>query len=142
MTTVMSRPQREAFLAQVHVAVLAIGVEGRGPLTTPVWYWYEPGGDLWFETQPTSRKGRLLQVGTRISLCVQDESPPFAYVSVEGPIIEIAEDDRELHEIPMAIRYLGEEAGRDYIANLPESEWLRYVMRPERWLTMNGGGAG
>ena len=136
--TAMKKVQREAFLSGVHVAVVAIPREGLGPLTTPVWYWYEPGGNLWFETQPDSRKGSLLQPGTRISLCVQDENPPYAYVSVEGPVIEVAEDDRELHELPMAIRYLGEQGGRDYIDSLPPSEWKRYVVRPERWMSMDG----
>lgn len=138
MTIRMTKSQRESFLAGVHVAVVGISEEGRGPLTVPVWYWYEPGGDLWFETQPDSRKGKLLHAGKRISLCVQDENPPYAYVSVEGPIIAIAEDDRQLHEIPMAIRYLGEQDGHKYIASLPPSEWKRYVMRPERWLTLDG----
>lgn len=137
----MSRSEREAFLADVHVAVIAIPAPGRGPLTVPVWYWYEPGGELWFETQPDSRKGSLLSIGTRISLCVQDENPPYAYVSVEGPVIEIAEDDRELHEIPMAVRYLGERGGRQYIDAQPASEWKRYIMRPERWLSLNGAAA-
>jgi uncharacterized protein len=139
--TRMNQSEREAFLADVHVAVVAIPREEMGPLATPVWYWYEPGGDLWFETQPDSRKGRLLAVGTRISLCVQDENPPYSYVSIEGPIVDIAEDDRDLHEIPMAIRYLGEEAGPNYISGLPPSEWKRYIMRPEKWMTMDGSKA-
>ena len=141
MTTRMSTEEREAFLAKPHVGVIAIAEDGRGPLTVPVWYWYEPGGDLWFETEPDSRKGRLLSVGTRISLCAQDEDPPFAYVSVEGPIVDIADDDRELHEIPMATRYLGDPGGREYIESLQSTEWKRYIMRPERWLTMDGGKA-
>lgn len=134
----MTKAEREAFLAQVRVAVVGISDHDRGPLTVPVWYWYEPGGDIWFETQPSSRKGNLLHIGKRISLCVQDEKPPYAYVSVEGPIVEIAVDDRELHEIPIAMRYMGEDAGRAYIESLPPSEWKRYIMRPERWLTLDG----
>lgn len=118
--------------------MVAIAEEGRGPLAVPVWYWHEGDGTFWFETQPDSRKGKLLRIGSRISLCVQSEEPPFSYVSVEGPIIDIAEDDRELHEIPMAVRYLGEEQGRAYIASLPPSQWKRYILRPERWLTMDG----
>jgi nitroimidazol reductase NimA-like FMN-containing flavoprotein (pyridoxamine 5'-phosphate oxidase superfamily) len=138
MTVHMSKAEREEFLAGVHVAIVGIPDGERGPLTAPVWYWYEPGGNLWFETQPDSRKGKLLQVGKRISLCVQDEKPPYAYVSVEGPLIEIADDDRELHETPMAIRYLGEQGGIEYIASLPPSEWKRYILKPERWLTVDG----
>ncbi len=138
MSTKMTKDERETFLAGVHVAVIGISDEGRGPLTVPVWYWYEPGGDIWFETQPDSRKGKLLHSGKRISFCAQDEKPPYAYLSVEGPIIEIATNDRELHEITMAIRYLGEQAGREYIASLAPAEWKRYIMRPERWLTFDG----
>ncbi len=138
MTTRMNKEEREAFLAQPHIGVVAIPEDGRGPLTVPVWYWYEPGGDLWFETEPVSRKGRLLEVGTRISLCAQNEDPPFAYVSVEGPIVEIADDDRELYEIPMATRYLGDPGGREFVENLPPAEWKRYIMRPARWLSMDG----
>jgi nitroimidazol reductase NimA-like FMN-containing flavoprotein (pyridoxamine 5'-phosphate oxidase superfamily) len=41
----MSAGEREAFLAEVHVGVLAVeGGPGRGPLVTPVWYSYRPGG--------------------------------------------------------------------------------------------------
>ncbi len=138
MTVTMTKDERETFLAGVHVAIVGISDEGRGPVTTPVWYWYEPGGDAWFETEPDSIKGKLLHAGKRISLCVQDENPPYAYVSVEGPITEIATDNRELHEIPMAIRYLGEQAGRVYIASLAPAVWKRYIMRPERWRTFDG----
>ena len=138
MTVTMSKEERETFLAGVHVAIVAISDENRGPTTAPIWYWYEPGGDVWFETEPSSAKGKLLHLGKRISLCVQDERPPYAYVSIEGPIIEIATDDRELHEIPMAVRYLGEQAGREYIASLSPAVWKRYIMRPERWRTYNG----
>jgi nitroimidazol reductase NimA-like FMN-containing flavoprotein (pyridoxamine 5'-phosphate oxidase superfamily) len=142
MMFTMTAAEREAFLAQPLVAVVAIPEEGRGPLTAPVWYWYEPGGDLWFETEPDSRKGRLLYIGKRISLCMQDPNPPYAYVTVEGPIIDIAEDDRDLHEIPMAIRYLGEKGGREFIANSPPSEWKRYIVRPERWMSYDGSKEG
>jgi nitroimidazol reductase NimA-like FMN-containing flavoprotein (pyridoxamine 5'-phosphate oxidase superfamily) len=34
----MSAEQREAFLSEVHVAVLAVDEPGRGPLALPIWY--------------------------------------------------------------------------------------------------------
>ena len=115
MTVHLTKHEREQFLAGVHVGVVGIS---------------EPGGNLWFEIRPDSRKGRLLEVGSRISLCAQDERPPYAYVSVEGPVIEIAEDNRELHEISMEIRYLGEQGERDYIDNFSIGGlWKRYIMR-------------
>jgi hypothetical protein len=39
MTVTMTKDERETFLASVHVAIVGIPDENRGPLTTPVWYW-------------------------------------------------------------------------------------------------------
>jgi nitroimidazol reductase NimA-like FMN-containing flavoprotein (pyridoxamine 5'-phosphate oxidase superfamily) len=66
----MTKQEREAFLADVHVGIVSIPQAGRGPLTVPVWYRYEPGGEVQFATGQDSRKGRLLTPGGRISLCV------------------------------------------------------------------------
>ena len=38
----MTRDERETFLADVHVGVLALDEPSHGPLTVPVWYDYEP----------------------------------------------------------------------------------------------------
>jgi nitroimidazol reductase NimA-like FMN-containing flavoprotein (pyridoxamine 5'-phosphate oxidase superfamily) len=46
MSVAMTPKEREAFLAAVRVGVLAVAEEGRGPLTVPVWYSYEPGGEI------------------------------------------------------------------------------------------------
>ena len=44
MSLAMSKAQRETFLAGVHVAVISIPENSRGPLTVPIWYSYEPAG--------------------------------------------------------------------------------------------------
>ena len=38
MSLVMSPAEREAFLAETHVAIVSIAEAGRGPLAIPVWY--------------------------------------------------------------------------------------------------------
>ncbi len=38
----------------------------------------------------------------------------------------------------MATRYRGDPGGRECVENLPPAEWKRYIMRPERWLSMDG----
>src|SRR5262249_62319542 len=86
MAVTMTKMEREAFLAGVHVGMISIAKEGRGPLTVPIWYAYAPGGELRLITGRHSWKGRLLTQAGRCSLCVQTESPPYRYVSVEGPI--------------------------------------------------------
>jgi len=46
MSLAMTKQEREAFLADVHVGVISIPEPGRGPLTVPVWYAYDRGGEL------------------------------------------------------------------------------------------------
>jgi nitroimidazol reductase NimA-like FMN-containing flavoprotein (pyridoxamine 5'-phosphate oxidase superfamily) len=46
----MTHAERDAFLAGVHVGVLSIPEPGRGPLAAPIWYGYEPGGEIWLVT--------------------------------------------------------------------------------------------
>ncbi|MCH8083334.1 MAG: pyridoxamine 5'-phosphate oxidase family protein [Myxococcales bacterium] len=139
MSTTMTSEEREAFLAGVHVGVLSLNQEGHGPLTVPVWYAYKPGGEVQFVTERASRKGKLLEEGRRISLCVQNEAPPYKYVSVEGPIIQIEPSDAERHERALAHRYLGLEAGDRYMDSAAddrdEAAMILIHLRPERWLT-------
>ena len=80
MALTMTRREREAFLAGVHVGIISIAEEGRGPLTVPIWYAYTPGGELRLITGRHSRKGRLLAQAGRFSLCAQTEAPPYRYV--------------------------------------------------------------
>lgn len=37
MTLLMTREEREMFLADLHVALVSIPEEARGPLTVPIW---------------------------------------------------------------------------------------------------------
>lgn len=139
MSHTMTNTERERFLADVHVGIISIAEEGRGPLTVPIWYGYTPGGDLYVWMEQASRKGRLLQRPGRFSLCVQTEQPPYQYVSVEGPITSIEPSDLERDARTLAHRYLGINAGDAYIAEIVNAvtngEYIVVRMRPERWLT-------
>ena len=141
MSLAMTRPERESFLAGVHVGVISLSQEGRGPLTVPIWYGYQPGGELWFVTERDSRKGKLLSSGTRLSLCAQTESLPYKYVSVEGPITSIDPADVERDTRPLAHRYLGTELGDQYIEQTQSgdasAESVVVRMRAERWLSVD-----
>lgn len=135
MSLQMTRAEREAFLADVHVGIVCVAEEGRGPLAVPIWYAYEPGGDVFFGTGATSRKAQLLRAAGRASLVVQTETPPYKYVSVEGPVT--------LHSgptpaPPMPIRYLGEQQGRRYIdQQVQGGGGATFRLTPERWLTVD-----
>ena len=139
MSLAMTRAEREAFLAGVHVGVISVAEPGRGPLAVPIWYAYEPGGELWVVTDRDSRKGRLLAQARRFSLLAQTETAPYQYVSVEGPVVAIEPADLERHLRPMARRYLGREMGDRYVeATAGDREGSAVVrMRPERWLSVD-----
>ena len=59
----MSQAEREAFLAAVHVGVLAVESVDGPPVATPVWYLYEAGGDVLISTDTSTRKYTLDAVG-------------------------------------------------------------------------------
>jgi nitroimidazol reductase NimA-like FMN-containing flavoprotein (pyridoxamine 5'-phosphate oxidase superfamily) len=141
MSLKMSKSEREAFLADVHIGVISVTEEGRAPLTVPIWYSYVPGGDVCIITDRGSRKGRLLERARRFTLCVQSEALPYKYVTVEGPITGIEKSDVERDGRPMAHRYLGRELGDQYTeatrADRATAESVVIRMRPEHWLTVD-----
>jgi nitroimidazol reductase NimA-like FMN-containing flavoprotein (pyridoxamine 5'-phosphate oxidase superfamily) len=137
MSISMTRSEREAFLAEVHVGVLSVQQDRRGPLTVPVWYTYEPGGTVTVITGAESRKGALITANGRFSLCAQDEAPPYKYVSVEGPVVEREQPVAPAERRAIARRYLGEEFGDLYFEST-EADAVHSVafrMSPESWFT-------
>lgn len=138
MPLAMKRAEREVFLAETRVAVVSIPESGRGPLTVPVWHIYEPGGVVRFVTGGASRKARLVRAAGRMSLCVQEESPPYRYVSVEGPV-DIGRPDFERDIRSTALRYLGAQMGEIYLqATSGDREGAVLIsLRPERWLSVD-----
>lgn len=135
----MSRAEREEFLAGVHVGVLSVATgDGSGPLTIPVWYTYQPGGTVNVSTDRNSRKARAIAAAGRLSLCAQDERPPYKYVTVEGPAV--IEESNAPERLELARRYLGPEGGDAFIAANPGSAGDVLVrMTPERWLSVDYG---
>jgi hypothetical protein len=138
--TTMSKEEREAFLAKPWVAVISIPEAGRGPLTVPVWYLYEPGQDVRIWTGRRTHKAKLLESASRISLCVQDPTSPYRYVSVEGPV-SIAPVDFERDVRPMTYRYFGREMGDQYLESIGGRAGVAtdilISIHPERWLTVD-----
>jgi PPOX class probable F420-dependent enzyme len=132
----MTKDEREQFLADLHVGVLGIERTDGPPLVVPVWYMYEPGGELWFVIDSHSVKGRLLEKSMRFSLCVQSESLPYKYVSVEGAAT-IAPADKELDTRPLAHRYLGPKAGDSYVERDDDSDSIRVSTVPDRWFSVD-----
>jgi nitroimidazol reductase NimA-like FMN-containing flavoprotein (pyridoxamine 5'-phosphate oxidase superfamily) len=133
----MTVAEREAFLADLHVGVLSIARDGKGPLALPIWYQYEPGGAVVLSMDGASVKARLLGARGRATLTVQDETPPYKYVMVEGPVA-IGSHDHD--SLGLATRYLGAQMGAWYAEHNPPGEGSVTVrLTPEQWLTIDYG---
>lgn len=130
----MSPSEREAFLADLHVGVLAVERPDGPPLTAPIWYRYQ-GGVVEATIGGDSLKARALRPAGRASLCVQQEEYPYAYVTVEGPValVEATHEQR----LAIASRYLGAEIGAAYVADTGERGHTAMVLTPETWLTVD-----
>jgi len=134
----MSRAECEEFLAGLHVGVLSVAEPGRGPCTVPIWYSYAPGGPIRMTVGAESHKVKLLRPAGRASLCVQTETLPYRYVSVEGPIelieTDVREDQREIAE-----RYLGKKLAERYL--VAEADGLGtevlLTLAPKRWWSVD-----
>ncbi|MDT9697004.1 pyridoxamine 5'-phosphate oxidase family protein [Streptomyces sp. P17] len=137
----LTREQREQFLAEPHVAALAVHAgEGRGPLTVPIWYQVEDDGNMWIMTGLDSRKNQLISAAGRYTLMVDRLEPTIRYVSVEGPVVEtVPATIDDLREI--AARYLPADKVDGYVdfAWKNHGEQVVVRMRPERWVSSDLG---
>lgn len=142
MSLAMTAQEREAFLAGTHVGVLAVNRDGLAPLALPIWYGYQPGGEVAIWTSRNSVKGRLIQEAGRFSLCAQVDKPPYKYVTAEGPVVAVDEALDVEQIIPIAARYLPAEEAKSFVTDTltPDSVLIR--MRPEKWLSTDHGKAG
>jgi PPOX class probable F420-dependent enzyme len=138
----MNAAAREQFLAELHVGVLGVERADGPPLVVPIWYGYTPGGDVEICMSAASLKGRLLKSAGRATLCAQQEALPYKYVSVEGEVtIEALGADAATAVEALAIRYLGEDAGKAYAAQGISNDEIRVSIKPDRWFSVDYGQA-
>jgi PPOX class probable F420-dependent enzyme len=105
----MTEQEMELFLREPNLARLATIDPDGTPHLAPIWYLHH-GGDLLMITNPTSRKVRNIRRDPRVTVCVDRAMPPYAGVVVRG-IADLEIVTRQDFAVPMAIRYLGRDAG-------------------------------
>lgn len=98
---------RALLVARPRTAKLATTRADGRPHVAPVWFDLD-GDDLLFTTWHTTVKAANLRHDPRVSMCVDDEAPPFAFVIVEG-LATLSEDLAELRywATRIAARYMG-----------------------------------
>ena len=87
--------------------------DGR-PHVAPIWFTLD-GDDLVFTTWHESVKGKAIRRDPRVSLCVDDERPPFTFVMLYGTAT-IDEDPAQLRIWAgrIAGRYMGQDQTEAY----------------------------
>jgi PPOX class probable F420-dependent enzyme len=95
------------------------------PHVTPIWFVLD-GDDVVFNTAHDSVKGRVLARDPRVSICVDDQAPPYSYVLIQAEATLVGDLDESLRwATAIGARYMGagraEEFGR---RNAVPSEYL------------------
>lgn len=139
----LTETERDAFLAESHVAVLAIPRGDRPPHTSPVWYHHQPGGNITFFTGTQGRRSRkadLIEQAGVVSLCVQQETFPYKYLTVEGAIVQTDWSPSAEQALAIVGRYLPEEMAQGFVAaelEHPTGEFVLFSVRPDHWHSLD-----
>jgi len=112
----MTEAEYRAFLTeQVHTAKVGTTRADGRPHVAPVWFDLDDDGTVVFTTGAESLKGKAIRRDPRVCLCVDDETPPFSFVIIEGT----AEISRDLDELlawatRVGGRYMGADRAEAY----------------------------
>ena len=111
----MSREECLQFLrSPVRTGKLATARKDGRPQVVPVWYDLE-GETVVFMTAPDSLKAKNMRRDPRVSLCVDDEVTPFAYVELEGTVVLSDDADQARYwATRIGGRYMGQELAETY----------------------------
>jgi len=113
----MTQAERRAFLMEgTRTGKIAITRLDGQPYVLPVWFVLD-GDDVVFTTGAETVRGRALRRDDRVSMCVDEERPPYAFVRINGRA-RLGEDliEMRLWARRIAARYMGEAVADRYAA--------------------------
>src|SRR3990172_2939502 len=131
----MSEAEREAFLQESSVAILAT-VGPVGAHAVPIWYLYEDGVFL-MSTGRGSQKHRDLERNPNVTLVVDRRTLPYYAVMARGaveigPGLDVATRRR------IAGRYLTEAQLEAYMARASDGESVSIRLKPRKFIEYHG----
>jgi PPOX class probable F420-dependent enzyme len=138
--TEMSKKEIRKFLVQgTLTGKLATVKKDGSPHLVPIWFTLDrsnnnSNGDIIFTTNSMSVKGKNIRRDNRVSICIDDQTPPFSFVTVYGTAKTQQYKPNELVEwaTKIAGRYMGRKNAKSYgKRNSAEGELLVRV-KPTR----------
>jgi PPOX class probable F420-dependent enzyme len=132
----VSEAERDAFLQEANVAILATAALRGGAHAVPIWYLFEDGVFL-MSTARGSQKHRDLERDPAVTLVVDRRSLPYYAVMVRGtveigPGLDLATRRR------IAGRYLDERQLDVYMARAADSDSVAIRLRPQKFIEFHG----
>ncbi len=128
--------ERERLLNEANVAVLAtVGPDG-GAQAAPIWYLWEDGVFI-MSSGRGSQKHRNVERNPNVTLVVDSRVVPYYAVMAQGTA-EIGPRLSDDARIRMAVRYLGEEMGRAYIASVSGEDSVTIRLKPRKFIEFSG----
>jgi PPOX class probable F420-dependent enzyme len=104
-----------AFLSEgTRTGVLGYVASDGRPLAAPVWFVVD-NGRIAFNTGKNTAKGLALARDPRVVMCVDEPTPPFSFVQIQG-IAEVSEDPEDLLAIATRTggRYMGQDRAEEF----------------------------
>ena len=132
----MSEQDREELLKEPNVAVLATVGRGGRAHAAPIWYLYEDG-EFIMGTGRGSQKHRNVEAHPEVTLVIDRRSLPYYAVMAQGKA-EVGPPLSDDQRMQMAVRYLGEELGRAYIARTSGEGSVTIRLRPRKLIEYHG----
>lgn len=130
----MSIEEMKVFIVEgTRTGHLATAREDGRPHAAPIWFVMD-GDDIVFTTFHTSVKGRNLQRQPYATLSVDEPTPPYSFVVVEGPVTLDPDPASSRHWAGiMGARYMGEDRAEEFARrNGIEGEWVGRLT-PVNW---------
>ena len=106
---------KEFLMRGTYTAKLGTINKDGSPHITPIWFILDENDHIIFTTHFKSLKAKNLVRNPKVSICVDDQLPPFSFVIVNG-IAKIMTNSKDLliWTTKIAERYMGKELSLDY----------------------------
>ena len=135
----MSPEETRAFLAEGSRTGKLATLTGDGaPHVIPIWFVLD-GEELVFNTGANTVKGRHILRDGRVSLCVDDERPPYAFVHIRGKATGVDDPPEALRwATRIGERYMGPDRAREFGERNAVPGELLVRLTPERTIAKAG----
>jgi PPOX class probable F420-dependent enzyme len=115
MSRRMERDEWRAFVsAGTRTGKVGVTRTNGAPHVVPIWFVLD-GDDFVFTTHIDTVKGKAIRRDGRLALCVDDERPPYSFVTVEGTASTSVDAGELLYwATKIGARYMGEDRSEEF----------------------------